>query len=49
VHLDCGYKIDLVVEQEMIVELKAIEKILPVREAQLFNVSVGKDFRMRTK
>jgi GxxExxY protein len=34
-NLDCGYKIDLIVEQEVVVELKAIEKILPVHEAQL--------------
>jgi GxxExxY protein len=33
--LDCGYKMDLVVEDEVVVELKAIEKILPVHEAQL--------------
>jgi GxxExxY protein len=33
--LDCGYRIDLIVEQEIIVELKAIDKILPVHEAQL--------------
>ncbi|MFZ0761525.1 MAG: GxxExxY protein [Candidatus Sulfotelmatobacter sp.] len=33
--LDCGYKIDLVVNEEVIVELKAVEKILPVHEAQL--------------
>jgi GxxExxY protein len=33
--LDCGYKIDLVVEQEVVIELKAIERILPVHEAQL--------------
>jgi GxxExxY protein len=34
-NLDCGYKIDLVVDEEVIVELKAIERILPVHEAQL--------------
>ena len=34
-HLDCGYKIDLIVEREVVVELKAIERILPVHEAQL--------------
>ncbi|HZC24493.1 MAG TPA: GxxExxY protein [Candidatus Binatia bacterium] len=34
-HLGCGYKIDLIVEQEVILELKAIETILPVHEAQL--------------
>ena len=35
VSLDCGYQIDLVVEEEVVVELKAIENILPVHEAQL--------------
>ena len=34
-NLDCGYKIDVVVNDEVIVELKAVEKILPVHEAQL--------------
>ncbi len=33
--LDCGYKIDLVVCEDVIVELKAVERILPVHEAQL--------------
>ncbi|HXC44187.1 MAG TPA: GxxExxY protein [Candidatus Dormibacteraeota bacterium] len=33
--LDCGYKIDLIVNDEVIVELKSVEKILPVYEAQL--------------
>jgi GxxExxY protein len=33
--LGCGYKIDLIVEQEVILELKALEAILPVHEAQL--------------
>jgi GxxExxY protein len=33
--LDCGYKLDLVVEDAVILELKAIEAILPVHEAQL--------------
>ena len=33
--LDCGYKIDVIVEREVVVELKAIEKVLPVHEAQL--------------
>jgi GxxExxY protein len=33
--LDCGYKIDLIVNDEAIVELKSVEKILPVHEAQL--------------
>src|SRR5271169_1516160 len=33
--IDCGYKIDLIVEKEVILELKSVEKILPVHEAQL--------------
>jgi GxxExxY protein len=33
--LDCGYKIDLIVGEEVIVELKSVERILPVHEAQL--------------
>ena len=33
--LDCGYRIDVVVEDAVVVELKAIERILPVHEAQL--------------
>ncbi|MGA9811192.1 MAG: GxxExxY protein [Terriglobales bacterium] len=33
--LDCGYKIDLIVRDEVILELKAVEKLLPIHEAQL--------------
>ncbi len=35
VSLDCGYRIDLLVEDELIVELKCVEKILPIHKAQL--------------
>jgi GxxExxY protein len=35
VRLDCGYRIDLLVEDDVVVELKAVEKILPVHDAQL--------------
>jgi GxxExxY protein len=34
-NLDCGYKIDLVVQDEVILELKSVEKLLPVHQAQL--------------
>jgi GxxExxY protein len=37
VKLDCGYRIDLLVNDEVVLELKAIEKILPVHEAQLLS------------
>lgn len=33
--LDCGYRVDLVVEDMVIVELKAVEQILPVHHAQV--------------
>jgi GxxExxY protein len=32
--LDCGYRIDLLVKNEVVVELKAIDSILPIHEAQ---------------
>jgi len=33
--LDCGYRLDLVVEEKVIVELKTVPKLLPVHGAQL--------------
>ena len=33
--LDCGYRLDIVVEKKIIVELKSCEKIEPIHEAQL--------------
>jgi len=33
--VECGYRLDLVVADKLIVELKACEQILPVHEAQL--------------
>ena len=35
VKLDCGYRLDLIVEDEVILELKCIERVLSVHEAQL--------------
>ena len=35
VRLDCGYRIDLVVSDAVIVELKCVERLLPVHDAQL--------------
>jgi GxxExxY protein len=34
-NLDCGYRIDLLVDNRVLVELKSVEHILPVHEAQL--------------
>ena len=33
--LDCDYRADLIVHNEVILELKSVEKILPLHEAQL--------------
>jgi GxxExxY protein len=33
--LDCDYRIDLLVEDKLIVELKSVEIILPIHEAQI--------------
>jgi len=35
IRLDCGYRMDIVVEKEIIVEIKAVERILPIHEAQM--------------
>jgi GxxExxY protein len=34
-HLDCGYRLDFVVADKVIIELKAIDQLLPIHEAQL--------------
>jgi GxxExxY protein len=43
--LDCGYKIDLVVRNEVIRELKAVDHVLSIHEAQLLTYMklTGKD------
>ena len=35
VKLDCGYRLDLVVENKLIIEMKTVEQLLPIHEAQL--------------
>ena len=35
VQLDCGYRLDLVIEDALILEVKAVTEILPIHEAQL--------------
>ncbi len=47
VKLDCGYRMDVVADNKAVVEVKCVDKILPVHEAQLLtylklsNVKVG--------
>ena len=33
--VDCGYRVDIIVRNEVLLELKSVERILPVHEAQL--------------
>jgi len=33
--LDCGYRLDLLVAEMVVVEIKAVAKLLPIHEAQL--------------
>jgi GxxExxY protein len=35
IKLECGYRIDILVEKAVIIELKAIETLAPVHEAQI--------------
>ena len=35
VWLDCGYRLDLLIEEQVIIELKSIEAVLPIHRAQL--------------
>lgn len=33
--VDCAYRIDLIVDQRIVIELKAVERLLPIHAAQL--------------
>jgi GxxExxY protein len=35
IHLDCGYRLDLLVDGKILVELKSVDNIAPIHEAQL--------------
>ena len=35
VKLDCGYRVDIMVERRLILEIKSVERLLPQHEAQL--------------
>jgi GxxExxY protein len=37
VKIDAGYRIDLLVEDAVVVELKAVEEVLPIHQAQLLS------------
>jgi len=35
IRLDCGYRLDVVVQGRLIVEIKAVDQLLPIHDAQL--------------
>lgn len=37
VKLDCAYRLDLLVEDKVIVEVKAVDQLLPIHQAQLLS------------
>jgi GxxExxY protein len=44
--LDVAYRIDLLVEEAVVVETKAVAKIIPIHEAQLLSHLKLGDFRV---
>jgi len=55
IEIDCAYRIDLLIENTLIVELKAVEKVLPIHQAQLMtymklaNIPTGLLINFNTK
>ena len=37
VKLDCGYKLDIIVEESVILEIKAVDQLISIHEAQLLS------------
>jgi GxxExxY protein len=35
IEIDCGYRLDLLIEEKLIVEIKSVEKLIPIHEAQI--------------
>ena len=35
INLDCGYRMDFVIEEKVVLEVKSVEKLAPIHEAQL--------------
>ncbi len=55
IEIDCAYRIDLLIENMLIVELKSVEKVLPIHQAQLMtymklaNIPTGLLINFNTK
>lgn len=35
VHLHCGYRVDILIPERLIIEVKAVERLLPIHKAQI--------------
>jgi GxxExxY protein len=35
VHLDCAYRIDIIVDNQLLIEVKSAERLLPIHQAQV--------------
>lgn len=44
--IDCGYRLDVVVEGKVLIELKAVESLLPVHQAQVITYLRLADLRV---
>ncbi len=46
VRLDCGYRLDMLVEESVVVELKAVDRLAPVHVSQLMTYLRLSDLRV---
>ena len=46
INLDCGYRLDIVVEDKVVVELKCVEELTEIHEAQLLTYMKLGGFRV---
>jgi GxxExxY protein len=46
VELDCGYRIDLLVEQKVVVEIKSVDELIPIHLAQTLTYLKLGDFKL---
>ena len=37
IRLDCGYRLDLLVERAIVIEVKAVDQLMPIHKAQLLS------------
>jgi len=46
IRIDVGYRIDLLIEEQVVVELKSVRRLLPVHDAQLLSYLKLSGFRV---